>query len=144
MGEMIDMIERYEWTLWSVPQGRNGLIYTQYRCTLWFRYFWSKWSRQQQRQNTTASAPLTSDNKTIYVRYIWSNATSEHFDRFLRVEMDSFTINTAAPYEFGIFEVMSRQQQRQNTTDFAPLQTTRPSMFDIYDQILRVNTLIGS
>ena len=74
-------IERYEWTLWSVPKGRNGIIYTQYHCRLWFRYLLSKWARLQQRQNTTASAPL---------------------------------------------------------------QTTRPSMFDIYDRMLRVNTLIGS
>ena len=29
---------------------------------------------------------------------------SEHFDRFLKVEMDSFMLNTAAPYNFGIFD----------------------------------------
>ena len=40
----IDMIECYQWTLWLVPKGRNGLIYTQYHCSLWFRYFWNKWA----------------------------------------------------------------------------------------------------
>ena len=39
----------------------------------------------------------TSDNKTIHVRYIWSYATIEHFDRFLRVEMDSFTLIPLQP-----------------------------------------------
>ena len=32
-----------------------------------------------------------------------SNATNEHFDRFLRVEMDSFTHSIAEAYNFGIF-----------------------------------------
>ena len=40
----IDMIKWYEWTLWSVPNVGNGLIYTQYYCRLWFRYFWNKWA----------------------------------------------------------------------------------------------------
>jgi len=30
--------------------------------------------------------------------------TSEHFDWFLMLEMDSFTLNTTAPYHFGIFD----------------------------------------
>ena len=38
----------------------------------------------------------TSDNKTSRDRQILSNATSEHFVWFLRVEMDSFTLNTTA------------------------------------------------
>ena len=29
----------------------------------------------------------------------------KHFDWFLRVEMDSFTLKTTAAYDFGIFEI---------------------------------------
>ena len=50
--ESTDMIERYQWTLWSVSKDQNGLIYIQYHCSLWFWYFWSKWARQLQQQNT--------------------------------------------------------------------------------------------
>ena len=58
------MINRYDWTLWLVPNVGNELIYTQYHCCRSFRYFWNKSARQQQ-SATTANSTLDTTLRMI-------------------------------------------------------------------------------
>ena len=97
------MIECYQWRLWLVPKCRNGLIYTQYHCCRSFPYFWTKSARQQQPAEYNNFYSI-SDNRADHVRLIWSNGTSERFDWFLMLDMDSFTLNTTTAYHFAIFD----------------------------------------
>ena len=59
-----------------------------------------------------------SDNKSSHGRYIWWNGTSEHFDRFLMLEMDSFTLNTTTAYHFAIFEINGPSAGMAEYNDF--------------------------
>ena len=71
-------------------------------------------------------------------------STSEHFDWFLRAEMDSFTLNTTDADHFGIFEVngsVSCSSEIQGLL-LHLRQQGRPCSID--DQTLRLNALIGS
>jgi len=66
------MIKQYYWTLWLVPKGRNGLIYTLYpHCTLSFWWFWSKWARQLQQWNTMTSTPSQTTGLPRNERHDW-------------------------------------------------------------------------
>ena len=69
------------------------------------------------------------------------NAMREHFDRFIRPEMVSFTLNTTAAYRFVILDenvAVNLGGQIRSSSD------NIPAGFDRYDQTLRVNTMIGS
>ena len=93
---LIYMIERYQWALWLVPKGQNGLIYTQYHCSLSFHYFWSKWACHQQRQNKTTSAPYQTTRSSMFDRYDRTLRvnTWRHFENHIPYATSRYRIET--------------------------------------------------
>ena len=92
----IDTIELYEWTLWSVPNVGNGLIYTQYHCTYHFGIFDGSWATNQlsaaslhlsvlQHRNWRASSSVVDPDDyqvaKLYLEYWWTADSARlHFD----------------------------------------------------------------